>query len=262
MDSAKFKFGVSGLSALHIAATGGAGGVSRVLMTAGADPNLLCGGFLPRTPLHEAAEGGHDGIVGMLLSQGALPHTKKGRKERTALLCAAMLGHELCVSEHLLGGADKESRDRHGSTPPHEAAEYDHLGVVEQLLVAPPIELAASNGHANVVRALLRHGSSTEARDGGKGYTPLYRAAGPDRDNGSVIRVLLEAGADIEAKTIYGYTCTPLHGAAYRCIASSDNMRAFLKGGASINARERDGGTPLHIACFESCVDAGEVLLR
>ncbi len=273
-DEVNVTSGKGNLSALQIAAARGAEEVSRVLMAAGADPNLrsVVDVDFSRTPLHPAAFQGHDRVVGTLLSKGALPDAKTDPGEETALHLAAMSGHELCVSKLLLAGADKDARDRHGMTPLHLAAQEDRLGVVEQLLAAdaevgaldedcaPPIEYAAFYGNEDIVRALIRHGSSVEESEGGKGYTPLHRAAERNRDNGDVVRVLLEAGARIEAKTyVYGYT--PLHVAASNN-RIGDTIRALLKAGAEVNARDRNGGTPLHEACSESCVGGVELLLR
>ena len=62
-------------------------------------------------------------------------------------------------------------------------------------------------------------------------YKALHRAAEVSFDNGDTIRVLLEAGANIEAKTtVYGNT--PLLGAAYRRTAWNGTTYALLKGGA------------------------------
>lgn len=71
-------------------------------------------------------------------------------------------------------------------------------------------------------------------------------------------RVLLEAGADIKAKTS-NYGSTALHLAVFTRRGSRGTIRALLESGSNVNARLQDGGTPLHEACNESCVGAVEI---
>eukprot|EP00752_Nemacystus_decipiens_P007867 g7028.t1 len=265
--------GLFNASPLYVAALRGAEGVSRMLVAAGADPNVRGG---TRTPLQGAAAGGHHGIVALLLSKGALPNVKTNFTRESALHVAAKFGHGQCVSELLLSGVDKNWCDRDRRTPLHLAAQDNHVGVVEQLLAVgaqvdarerldccSSLDLAAGKGHVRVVRALLQHGSSVSS-SGHDGYTALHRAAdvdGPICNNGDVIRVLLEAGADIEARmSDDGYAA--LHLAACRRIASIGTIHALLAGGAQVSARDVHGDSPLHYACSNSCVDAVELLLR
>lgn len=88
------------------------------------------------------------------------------------------------------------------------------------------------------------------------GRTPLHLVAtyGADR---SVVAVLLERGADIDARDNYGDT--PLHTA----IASDrlDVLVILLENGADIEARDGFGHAPLHIATRASKPAVVEVLL-
>lgn len=181
----------------------------------------------------------------------------------------------LCVSKLLLGGAEKNLLNSKGQTPLFLAAQYNQVGVVEELLAAKadvdthaetgckysPLHGAAYCGHLDVLRALLRHGVDSKACCD-KGYTALhYTGVNVRADNGSVVRMLLEAGADIEAKTTEsGYTA--LHFAANRLTSSRGTMAALLEGGANVNARATNECTPLHYACKRSNVGSVELLLR
>lgn len=78
--------------------------------------------------------------------------------------------------------------------------------------------------------------------------------------SGCIIRLLLEAGADVQAKTTDHNT--RLHLACRRRVSSSGAMCALLQGGANVNARGRAGHTPLHYVCNLSLVDAVKLLLR
>lgn len=64
-----------------------------------------------------------------------------------------------------------------------------------------PIWIAASNGHAEVVKFLIQHGADIDTRDSDFGMTPFWRAAQQDRPE--VMRVLIEGGADIRSSLVW-----------------------------------------------------------
>ena len=283
-DDLDFKFGARRESALHVAVRVGAQKVSNALMLAGADPNLLNGD--KESPLHLAAEKGCPAMVNELLLRGALPNTKTPHKKQTALHLAAAAGYTRCVSLLVQGGAVVDSRGRTGETPLHLAVEHNHPGAVEELLAAgaqvdsgyrfsdlSALMMASSLGHVGVVVALLQHGSDARAIDK-LGLTALHHAAdaGSDFDNGDIIRLLLEAGADVNAKVLdvpMGWG--PLHAAvtvvdrvpcSNTIHPSRGTILALLEGGADVDMGDYDGRTPLHDACCLSNVGAVEILLR
>ena len=71
--------------------------------------------------------------------------------------------------------------------------------------------------------------------------TPLHLAA--TGGHIEIVRLLLEKGADINARDIKG---TPLHWAASR--GHLEVVRWLVENGADINARDEDGRTALHWA--------------
>ncbi|CAN0035215.1 unnamed protein product [Ectocarpus sp. 12 AP-2014] len=77
----------------------------------------------------------------------------------------------------------------------------------------------------------------------------------------AMLSVLLEAGADVDAKTTASCS-TPLHVAVDRRIASTGTIRALLEGGANVNVRDELNKTPLHTACINSSITGVELLLR
>ena len=160
----------------------------------------------------------------------------------------------------------------------------------------PPLTVAVlHNRHAPVVRALLDAGGGDPDRRGKGGLTLLhYAAAGNNAP--AVVRMLLAAGADPDA--LDGRRRTPLHIAAAtsrlppargtlhpvvaifvnplaqllrsgeqrsRRSRARGNLDLLLRAGADPNARNRDGGTPLHAAArhggypatVERLLDAG-----
>ena len=58
------------------------------------------------------------------------------------------------------------------------------------------------------------------------------------------LKAELEAGADVKARNLYGYT--PLHIAAY--IGSPESVQILLEAGADANAKDEDGSTPWDLA--------------
>ncbi|MCJ1436663.1 hypothetical protein MMC27_006044 [Xylographa pallens] len=82
---------------------GSCGDVVRLLLDAGADPNLHIGeyGF----PLHTVAWGGNATVVQMLLDAGADPNARSG-PYGTALIAASFFGYTEIVSILLAAGAD------------------------------------------------------------------------------------------------------------------------------------------------------------
>ncbi|CAM9687723.1 unnamed protein product, partial [Ectocarpus sp. 8 AP-2014] len=110
---------------------------------------------------------------------------------RTPLHLAASEGHTLCISELLLGGAEKHVDDYEAETPLFTAAENNHLGGVEKLLFIAaganpgiranndysPLEIASTSGHATIVKAFLEKDSSGVDATDENGYTALHCCA-------------------------------------------------------------------------------------
>lgn len=112
-----------------------------------------------------------------------------------------------------------------------------------------------------LARWLVAQGADLTAEDQ-YGETPLHARAGSPRGR---IAVLLALGADVrhgEGRA----RGTPLHRAASACLP--ENARLLIAAGAPVNARDRDGLTPLELA-LRRCtnpmlvrmVDLAEVLL-
>jgi ankyrin repeat protein len=101
---------------------------------------------------------------------------------------------------------------------------------------------AAGSGNPDVVREILRYHPALEARDY-SGKTAIF-AAGEYRDGDKegarveCVRLLAEAGADVNARDKDGNT--PLHE-----IFLIDVEEELLKFGADVNARNNEGETPI-----------------
>ena len=112
---------------------------------------------------------------------------------------------------------------------------------------------------APAVRECLSLGYSVDARSPVTDFTPLHRAAAYS-DAPEVIRVLVEAGAGLEAVSRGGRT--PLHSAA-RSNENLEVLRALLRFEPDVYAKNRHGRTPLHLAAlFNDNPDVVEELAR
>lgn len=91
-----------------------------------------------------------------------------------------------------------------------------------------------------------------------KGATPLSLAALNNRVE--ICKLLLDAGADIEAVDRNEEARKPLHSAAYYG-GRGDACKLLIDAGADVNAREGNGWTPLLLAAQTGSAQAGAVLI-
>jgi ankyrin repeat protein len=197
---------------LHLAATKGDTGAIQALLAKGRDVNEResRGGA---TPLHMAASSGQLSAAGLLLDNGAEIDARARDKEGwTPLHAAAHRGQAEMIAFLISRGASTEAQDKEGWTPLHAAVDGHHATAAEQLLkggakvdarafgggATPLIAAAATSGATSVARVLVEHGANIEARDS-DGGTPLLWAA--FRGNADTARLLLGHGADRTATT-------------------------------------------------------------
>lgn len=116
---------------------------------------------------------------------------------------------------------------------------------------------AAEAGDVSLVRALIEAGADVSATTRIGAYTPLHLAAAAG--HAEVVRTLLEAGADADASTDTGDAVSLHFAAAAGDVAS---IRALVEAGADVDAREsRWGQTPLVFAVYRDRLEAVQALL-
>ena len=93
----------------------------------------------------------------------------------------------------------------------------------------------------NAIRVLKAKGI-TDINARSDGSTPLHEAASEGHTD--VVIALIAAGADVNAQNERGYT--PLHWAADR--GHTETVRALIDSGADVNLADNSGWTPLHPA--------------
>lgn len=120
----------------------------------------------------------------------------------------------------------------------------------------PPLVLAALAGHAGIVVVLLERGANIEVRNK-SGLTALHAAA--YGGNLEVVKLLVAKGAAVNDNRNF-YHMTPLHAAAEE--GRVDVVAFLLASKADIEAKERNGVTPLTQAGWREHWDAADLLLK
>ena len=206
-----------GATALHWAAYRNALDLAGLLVDAGADVDAA--NDYGVTPLSLACDNGAADMVSLLLEAGADPNAGRSTGE-TPLLTCARTGDLDAVNALLAHGADS--------------------GLAESWHDQTALMWAAGEGHAEIARALVDHGTDIHARSKG-GFTALLIAA--RADDREFAALLLDAGADVNDTAPDG--TTPLLVATIR---GHTALAIFLlERGADPNANGT-GYTPLHWA--------------
>ncbi|CAB1106640.1 unnamed protein product [Ectocarpus sp. CCAP 1310/34] len=168
-----------------------------------------------------------------------MPSSRKREELGRELGVAATNGRVSAVQHLLAAGADKEV-----PTP--------LMG-----MMMTPLTAAAYTNNERIVRALIQAGASV---DGGSntGHTPLHCCAMEGQEG--MMKELLDAGANPTLTTVEGNTA--LHTAAQWGNAREPVLKMLISAGAEIDARCTKGYTPLKLAAWKGTVEAVKTLLE
>lgn len=254
-----------GATAMYLAAIRGSAPMIEKLLKAGADVNEpeLHG----ETPLMLAARNGQLEAIRALLDHGAAVNAKEELRGTTALMWAAEQGHAEAMRLLIAHGAETGAtskpdtrNSRNNLAMPVTERLNSALGALGQQRARaarggnPPGAPGTRTGTEDAT-ALVTFRRRPAPVDGG-GLTPLVYAA--RQDCLDCAKVLLDAGADVNQRTKYGWT--PLLTAAqnrhYRLSAY------FLEHGANPNIANNGGWTPLYLATDNRNIEGGDYPAR
>ncbi|KAF5506478.1 Ankyrin-1 [Colletotrichum siamense] len=208
---------------LHSAAEENWADIVEDLVLLGFDPNIC--DLSGESPVHAAAKAGANQSLGSLLKMGGSPN-QTSRELHTPLTLAAFHMNSRGVDILLEAGAEVNQPGKNQENALHHAAQH---GLVDMAL------------------SLLNHGVDCNVVCSTASYfygqTPLHYATRANMP--SVVRILIQNGANLESRTSYGDTAVLL--ACY--LGHIKVLEILAQNGAKVSARNmKDKSTALHIA--------------
>jgi len=207
--------------------------------------------------------------------------------DATPLLVAASNGDLALVNRLLKGGANPNVRNQLNTTPLLEASFHGNTQIIKALLEAgadpnlagpdgeTPLMLLARGDNVAAAKLLLDKGANPRARESQREQTALMWAAA--NNQGPMARLLVERGADVDAKTATDLM-TPLVSGEPRAqprspggmtalmFASREGclecVQAMIEKGARIDLADPEGVTPLIWAIWNTRFDVAKYLIE
>ena len=203
------------------------------------------------------------------------------------LLAAASNGDLALVNRLLKAGANPNVKNALNTTPLLEAAFHSNTEIIKALIEAgadpnlagpdgqTPLMLVARGDNVAAAKLLLDKGANPRATESQRDQTALMWAAA--NNQGPMARLLVERGADVDAKTAIDLM-TPLVSAEPRAqprspggmtalmFASREGclecVRAIVEKGAKIDLADPEGVTPLLWAVWNTRFDVAKHLIE
>jgi len=209
-----------GATALHYAAQYHMLDIATVLLDKGAAVDRA-GTEMQRSPVHFAVLEGDQYFVHLLIQRGASIHVVD-QKSITPLHVAALNGYEAITTLLINSGANRDATSINGVTPLH---------------------FAIFKGQSHIVSLLMERGIDLSL-PAYRNLTPLHCAA--EHEQPQIIADLVEKYHIPVTITQRDDQVHPIHVASI--CGKQASIATLLRLGESIEARDRDGFTPLHYA--------------
>src|ERR1700683_4933882 len=136
----------------------------------------------------------------------------------------------------------------------------DSSRVAELVAADPSLEIFAASiqGDTARIEALLAGNRSLVSAQPSDGWTPLHLAAFFGKLDAA--RLLLNKGAEVNARSTNAMENMPLHAAAAG--KHAEVARLLIDRGASVDARQHGGWTPMHAAAQNGDVPFATILVE
>ncbi len=267
----------NGITPLHMASLYGNAPMVERLLKAGADAKQL--GPNGETMLMLAARNGNPEAIKFLLSAGADVNAVEPARGTTALMWAAEQRHPAAVKALLEGRADYSMRSAAAGLPRNYMANKVNTAVVEAAKRRYSAAAAAGRTYEEQIEVDL--GPSNAGNGFGRDFSAAAAAAPPSPEDNEVVlaglvgggsggltalvlaaregdiesaRALVDAGADINQATNYGWTplLTATNNKHYRL------GMFLLDRGADPNIANKGAWTPLYLATDNANIEGGD----
>ena len=251
------------LSPIHFASKGGQIQVVEILLSYGADTEMLSCVSQER-PLHLAIQAGQVAMVQYFLDNGTNVSVPDGVSAQ-AIHLAAVWGSTEILSLLLGRGAAIDAAMADGAQPLHMASKHRHRANVIKFLCSQGADIEARTNHGRTplyyayfhnavdnMEALLELGAAHSPQGPSIIETALRHSRTPCHSQ--VTRLLLERGLDPN-RPVSGRP-SALHAYlglnCYRLPEHAEIIKLLLLYGADVNLQDSKGDTPLHYLCSHS----------
>ena len=208
-----------------------------------------------RTPLVVAFESSFDDVFALLLSKTT--DIESILSDGEPLLFRACFSERLTIVNALLeADVDPVQSSSQGTQPLHAATYRNNVPIMKALIVSgvspdvetvgtrfTPIHIASECNHCEALQYLLSIGAKATVFSAA-GFAPIHTAV--EKSSTNTMRMLLDAGVDVEQISQNGDRGRPIHFAAQ--YGDVETMENLLNRRVDVNLATSNGTTPLHLA--------------
>ncbi|KAK6542283.1 Ankyrin repeat and SOCS box protein 3 [Orbilia ellipsospora] len=260
---------LSGCSPLFLAAQGGYAEIVKILLAKGANPNNACvsGKGKGRTCLLQAVQGGHLEVVKLLLDGS--PDIENGSKADPEPQV------NIIYSRRQDDSSDSDSSDSSDEDSSKQSILPRKLARILKKKLAnkaskggparkmpdhlvSPLAMAVVQGHYEIANLLIQKGANVNFVHAKTQMRPLHLAIARQPEKENLLRLLLDNGAERDARDTDGWTSMMFSARKGNCSI----IKMLIDAKADINLTAHNGVTALHFAAQEGHTAAVKLLLE